>query len=365
MQRRIRTGIIGCGKVTHLHARALSAIPESEFVAIYSRDVNKARQFAEQYHVLPYSSIKEMVEKEKLEAVIICTPHPNHAAGSISAMESGANVLIEKPMASTVEDCHRMMKVAAENKLLLGIVCQRRFYAPALRVKKAIDEGKIGKPILGTVQMLGWRDESYYKSDPWRGKWLEEGGGVLVNQAPHQLDLLQWYMGEIDELYGCWANQNHPYIEVEDTAVAVLRFKSGALGNIVVSNSQHPALFGKVHVHGSNGASIGVQTDGGAMFIAGMTGITEPPVNDIWTIPGEQQMQEIWKKEDIDFFNAVNAVDYFHERQVEDFLRAIIEGRRPLVTARDGLVTVEIFSAIYRSQRSHQPVKFPLAPEDI
>ena len=147
-------------------------------------------------------------------------------------------------------------------------------------------------PILGSVAMYGWRDEAYYRSDPWRGSWQGEGGGVLVNQAPHQLDLLHWYMGEIDELFGFWANLNHPYIEVEDTAVAVLRFKNGALGNIVVSNSQNPALYGRVYVHGSNGASIGVQTDGGAMFIAGMSSITEPPINDLWTVPGEEEIIE-------------------------------------------------------------------------
>jgi len=363
IKKRVRTGIIGCGKVTHLHAKALANLPESEFVAICSRDMSKARQFAEQYDVLPYNNIEEMVRQERLGAVVICTPHPNHAEGTIAAVGAGANVLIEKPMASSLEDCKRMINAARENKVLLGMVCQRRFYTPALRIKKAIDEGKIGKPILGTVQMLGWRDEHYYSSDPWRGKWLEEGGGVMVNQAPHQLDLLYWYMGEIDEIYGSWANLNHPYIEVEDTAIAVIRFKNGALGNVVLSNSQNPALFGKVHIHGSNGASVGIQTDGGAMFIAGMTGISEPPVNDIWTVKGEEQMLEIWEREDTDFFNSVNAINYFHERQIEDFLRAIIEGRNPLVTGQDGLVTVEIFTAIYRSQRDRKPVKFPLAPE--
>ena len=98
-----------------------------------------------------------------------------------------------------------------------------------------------------------------------------------------------WYMGEVDEVYGIWRNLNHPYIEVDDTAVAVVKFKSGALGNILVSNSQKPGIFGKVHVHGENGASAGVQTDGGAMFIAGMTGVAEPPVNDLWTIPGRKR----------------------------------------------------------------------------
>ena len=109
------------------------------------------------------------------------------------------------------------------------MVSQRRFYEPCQRIRRAIDADKIGKPVLGIATLLGWRGQEYYQSDPWRGKWTEEGGGVLVNQAPHQLDLLQWYMGPIDELFGYWDNLNHPYIEVEDTAIAVLRFKSNGL----------------------------------------------------------------------------------------------------------------------------------------
>ena len=212
--------------------------------------------------------------------------------------------------------------------------------------------------------MLGWRDEAYYKSDPWRGTWKGEGGGVLLNQAPHQLDLLQWFMGPIDELFGYQSNLNHSYIEVEDTALAVIKFKNGGVGNIVVSNSQEPALFGKVHVHGENGASIGVQTDGGAMFIAGMSNITEPPVNDLWTIKGEEHLLDDWKREDTEFFNSINPIQYFHEKQVEDFLKAAINGTKPLIDGEEGRKTVEIFTAIYRSNRDRLPVKFPLKPEN-
>jgi predicted dehydrogenase len=184
-----------------------------------------------------------------------------------------------------------------------------------------------------------------------------------VNQAPHQLDLLQWYMGEIEELFGFWANLNHPYIEVDDTAVAVLRFKNGALGNIVVSNSQNPALYGKVHVHGSNGASIGVQTDGGAMFIAGMSNITEPPLNDLWTVPGEEDRLKKWKKEDTDFFLSINPVEYYHQLQISEFLMAIMAGRNSAVPGEEGRKTVEMFEALYRSERDRRPIKFPLTAE--
>jgi UDP-N-acetyl-2-amino-2-deoxyglucuronate dehydrogenase len=360
---RVKTGIIGCGKGAHLHAQALKNLPESLFTAVYNRTADKAKAFAAQYGVRACSSIEEMVAESGVEAVVIATPHPAHAEAAIQAAQAGMHLLVDKPLASSLEDCDAIIKAAQDNGVVLGTICQRRFYPPALRIKQAIDAGKIGKPILGTVNMLGWRDEAYYQSDPWRGSWKGEGGGVLVNQAPHQLDLLQWYMGPVDELYGCWSNLNHPYIEVEDTAIAVIKFKNGALGNIVVSNSQDPALFGKVHVHGENGASIGVQTDGGAMFIAGMSNITEPPFNDLWTVKGEEVMLDQWKREDAEFFKRINPMVYFHERQIEDFLRAIINGTRPLIDGAAGRKTVEIFTAIYRSNRDRAPVKFPLKPE--
>jgi predicted dehydrogenase len=215
--------------------------------------------------------------------------------------------------------------------------------------------------VLGTVTMFGWRDQDYYRSDPWRGTWRAEGGGVLVNQSPHQLDLLLWYLGEVEEVFGYWSNLNHPYIEVEDTAAAVVRFKSGALGNILVSNSQNPALYARVSVHGSNGASLGVQTDGGAMFVAGMSGIAEPPFNDLWTVPGEEKHLPEWKAEDAGLFASVNPTEYFHRLQIEDFLRAILERRPPAVSGEDGRRTVELFTAIYRSTRDRVPSRFPLA----
>ena len=243
------------------------------------------------------------------------------------------------------------------------MICQRRFFEPCQRIRRAIDEGKLGRPVLGTVTMLGWRDAAYYRSDPWRGTWDGEGGGVLVNQAPHQLDLLLWYMGEIDEMFGYWSNLNHPMIEVEDTAVTVIRFKSGALGNIVVSNSQNPALYGKVTVHGSNGASVGVQTDGGAMFIAGMSNITEPPLNDLWTVPGEEKLLAQWRQEDTAHFNSINAVEYYHRLQIDDFLHAILDQRPPLVTGEQGRRTVELFTAIYRATRDRRAIRFPLVAE--
>ena len=361
--RKLKTALVGCGKVGHLHAAALKSLPESEFVAVCARSPEKAKAFAEKYGVAAFTDVAEMIAQAKVEAICLCTPHPQHAAPAIAAAQLGVHVLVEKPLASSLADCDAMLAAARENKTMISTVCQRRFYPPCERIHQAIQSGKLGKPILGLATMFGWRDEAYYKSDPWRGSWQHEGGGVLVNQSPHQLDLLLWYLGEVEEVFGYWANQNHPYIEVEDTAVAVIRFKSGALGNIVVSNSQNPAINARVSVHGANGASVGVQTDGGTMFIPGMAPIAEAPFNDLWTVPGEDKFLPQWKEADAQLFKTVNPMEHFHRLQIQDFLRAIIGCRQPSITGDDGRRTVELFTAIYRAMRERKAIRFPLRAE--
>ncbi len=360
---RLRTALVGTGKVAHLHAAALRSLPESEFVAVCSRPSPRLQAFAGQYGVPAFTDVAEMVRRARVQALCVCTPHPGHAAPTVAAARAGVHVLVEKPMASSLADCDAMMAAAEAGGAVLSVVSQRRFFPPCQRIRRALDEGLLGRAILGTATILGWRDEAYYRSDPWRGSWAEEGGGVLVNQSPHQLDLLLWYMGEVAEVFGYWANLNHPFIEVDDTAIAVVRFRSGALGNIVVSNSQNPGINARVCVHGANGASAGVQTDGGSMFIAGSTRMGEPPFNDVWTIPGQEGLPARWRQEDEALFRAGDPMEHFHRLQVADFLGAVLEGRPPAVTAADGRRTVELFTAIYRSARDGWPARFPLAAE--
>lgn len=359
---KLRTGIVGCGKVADFHASALDKLSVSEFTAVCDSDFGRAQALADRYHVKPYTDLDEMIQTENLQLLCICTPHPLHARLAVKAADLGCHVLIEKPLAVSLEDCDRIIEAGDRNHVTIGTIVQRRFYRPCMRMREAIDMGKIGVPIIGTVNMLGWRDKHYYDSDPWRGTWEGEGGGVMATQATHQIDLLLWYMGEVDEVYGIWKNFNHPYIEVEDTAAAVVKFKNGGIGNLVMSNSQNPALFGQVHIHGSNGASIGVQTDGGAMFIAGMSTITEAPFNDLWTVEGEADRLEQMKQEDTAAFFSVDSMLYYHERQIEEFIRAVLDNRAPLVDAREGRRTVELFTAVYQSSKSGQPVKFPVRP---
>jgi predicted dehydrogenase len=208
--------------------------------------------------------------------------------------------------------------------------------------------------------MYSWRDQAYYESDPWRGKWDTEGGGVLMNQSPHMLDLLLWLMDDrVVEVSGYWANLNHPFVEVEDSAVAILRFAHGGLGSIITSLSQKPGIHTKVHIHGSSGSSVGVETDRGATFIAGMTPISEPPLNDLWTIPGEETLLARFQAEDRARFAAIRATSHYHTLQIQDFLQAILQEREPEVTGDEGRRVVALVQAIYQSNRESRPVRFP------
>lgn len=357
----VRVGLVGCGKVGGLHAEALRSIPEASLAAVCDQSIERAAEFAKQYSVIAFTDLDVMLRSSRLDALIVATPHPLHASATIAAAGVGVSVLVEKPMAATLDDCDAMLLATRAAGVRLGVISQRRWYEPVLRMKHAIDAGKIGTPILGIVSMFSWRDQAYYQSDPWRGRWQTEGGGVLVNQAPHQLDLLQWFMGPIESISGDWANLNHPFVEVEDTAVAQVRFQSGGLGSIVVSLCQKPGLFTKVHVHGSNGASVGVETDRGATFVAGMSEISEPPLNDLWTIPAEESNLALFQQEDRARFRAIRPTLHYHALQIQDFLQAVRDNRPPLVNGEDGRIVVEMFEAIYRSARLGQTVRLPLS----
>jgi predicted dehydrogenase len=359
---KVRTALVGCGKVGHLHAAALRGLDEAEFVAACDASAERAREFAARYGARPYTDVHAMLSDTRPEAVFIATPHPLHAAPAVLAAQAGAHVLVEKPMAASLADCDAMLAASRQAGTLLGVISQRRLYEPVQRMKAAIDAGKIGRPALGVFLMYSWREPAYYTSDPWRGKWATEGGGVLVNQSPHQLDLLQWLMGPIEEVSGYWANVNHPSVEVDDTAVAILRFRGGGLGSVVTSVAQKPGFYTKVHIHGTNGASVGVETDRGATFIAGVSSIAEPALNDLWTVPGEEHLLEAFQAEDRARFAQIDATTHYHTLQIQDFLWAIREGRLPLMTGEEGRVVVEMFTAIYRSNRERRPIPFPVSP---
>ena len=358
--RPLGVALVGLGMIAATHAEALSAIAGARLVGAFDAIPESVRTFASRFGVRPYSSLDEALDDPEVDIISVCTPHPTHARIAIQAAGRGRHVLVEKPMAATLADCDAMLAAADAGGVQIGVVSQRRWYEPVLRVHDAIERGGIGDPILATVTLLGWRDEAYYRMASWRGTWSGEGGGVMVNQASHHLDLLLWLMGPVEEVFGYWANLNHPYIEVEDTAVAVLRFASGALGQILLSNSQRPGLYGRIHVHGRNGSSVGVQTETGSSFVAGVTSRVEPAFNDLWTVPGESGLLDQWQQEDRARAEAVDPMTHYHRLQIADFVDAIANGRRPLVTGMDGRNAVELFTAVYESQRSRAPIRLPI-----
>jgi UDP-N-acetyl-2-amino-2-deoxyglucuronate dehydrogenase len=361
---RIGAAIIGCGKVADTHAQALSNLEESRFIGVFDIDQDRRMNFAQKYGIHSFNSLDEMLGDPDIRMVSICTPHPNHPDLVVACSQAGVHALVEKPLAVDLKGCDRAINAAHDAGVKLGVISQRRFYEPVQRVKQAIDANKIGDPILGALVVLGWRSEAYYQSDPWRGRWNTEGGGVMINQTCHQIDLLQWFMGPIYEMFGYWDNLNHPYIEVEDTAIAVIRFKNGALGTLMVSNSQKPGLYGKIHVHGKNGATVGVQTEGGSPFISGVSEVVEPPINDLWTVPGEENLLEKWQEMDRARRQTVDVMTYYHRIQIQDFLNSILLDREPMVTGMEARKSVEIITAIYRSQRDNKPIRFPLSTEE-
>jgi UDP-N-acetyl-2-amino-2-deoxyglucuronate dehydrogenase len=355
---RRRAGVVGCGKVAATHAAAWHNLPGSELVGVCDRNLDRAEALAARFGVRCYTDLAEMIKTEKLEVLSVCTQHTQRAGLIETAAAGGVHVIAEKPLAVDLASCDRAIAACNAAGVKLGVISQRRFYEPVQRMKQAIDAGKLGKPALAEAVMLGWREPTYYDLDHWRGTWKGEGGGVAVSQAPHYLDLLLWFMGPAREVYAYWDNYNHPNIEVDDTVIASVRFESGAMGSIILSNSQRPGLYGKIHIHGSSGASVGAETDSGSPFISGVTEKMDPPFNDVWTVPGEENLLAGWVTEDRS--RPWNVMTRYHEVQLADFLCAVNHDRAPAIDGAAGRRVVELFTAFYKSQREGEPVQFPL-----
>lgn len=357
---------LGVGRT---HAKAYAELPESTLVALCDNNVERLRAANEPYSVATYTDVAQLLRDDRVQVVSVATPHPSHAAIAIAAMESGRHVIVEKPMTVDLREADAMIACARRNGRTLGVIFQRRFWPASLRVKQAIEAGKIGQPVSCECELSWWRTETYYKRDPWRGRWDTEGGGVLCNQGIHALDMLLWYMGDVDTVWGRWANLSHPYIEVEDNGVAALAFRSGALGVIRMSTSSYYSRT-RITIHGSNGASVGV--------------IEEPEgavgYNDVWTVPGEEHIREESLREHVQKGEYIYrapvwdqpptwhtgyqykkpAIPTYHAVQLQDFLRAILEKREPLVNGEQGRKSVELMLAIYQSGRTGQSVRLPL-----
>ncbi len=349
MAQQLRTGLIGCGKIARTHAAALAALPESAFTACCDTDGDRARDLAAR-HGVPrvYNDVHEMLHSGQVDAVCVCTPHPSHAPLVVAAAEAGVHVLCEKPMTIALPEADRMVAAAQRAGIRFGVIFQRRFWPASQRIRAALDAGRLGRLTLGECAVRIWRGPEYFAADPWRGKWATEGGGVLMNQAVHALDLFQWFMGPAVEVYGRYATLKHgDAIDVEDTAVATVLFQNGALGTIQAATTINPTLGFRVVVHGDTGATAGVweQPEG------------REGTNDLWTVPGEEAYQSIWTAGPA----AGPGFPAFHTLQIQDFLQAVLDGREPAVTGAEARKSLELILAIYQSSRTGQPVRLPLA----
>jgi UDP-N-acetyl-2-amino-2-deoxyglucuronate dehydrogenase len=345
---KIRFGIVGTGGIARHHAVALQALAgDAELVACADVQPGRAKDFASTFGIPgAYESARAMLDAGGLDVICVCTPHPQHAEPLILAAERGIHGVVEKPFTATLADADRVLEAAAKHGTKLSVLSQRRWLPAAQRIRKAIDEGKLGdKIVLGETFCEMWRGPEYYARDAWRGRWDTEGGGVLMNQSPHNIDFLLYYMGPAEEIFGYWANINHPFVEIEDNAVAVIRFKSGALGILKGTVSMNPPR--RIHgvtLVGSAGPTVSLDC---WEFATAQ--------NDIWTIPEDQGKLAQWRAQDQAFGSG--ELPNFHAYQLRDVIDAIRTNREPAVTGEDGRRVVAIIQGVYESGRTGRPVK--------
>jgi predicted dehydrogenase len=356
MAQKLRAGIIGCGKIAINHAKTLDAFEDASLVAVCDTDMPRARAFAREYGIPEaYSDPAKFFSEQRLDVVHVCTPHPSHEELVVQAAKAGVHILCEKPLAISLASADRMIDAAADHDVQLGTVFQRRYWPAARRIREAIDGGVLGVPLVGECLVQIKKDRAYFEEDAWRGKWDTDGGGVLMNQAIHYIDLLQWYMGSARRVTGKIATLRHgEYIEVEDTAVATIEFDSGALATVRATTAADPNLGYRVALTGSSGATVSLTE-----FPVG-----NPGVNDVWAVQGSEEYTQPWAA-DINSTPAQSKVHEdlqpFHALQVRDFLQSISQGTKPEIDGVEGRKSLAIIQAIYESSRTGSAVLLPVA----
>lgn len=346
---RLRFGVIGCGQIAVSHVAALRGLDAVEVAAVADVDPERARTFALRHGVPQAFATADELLASGVDAVTVCTPHAAHADGVLAAARHGVHVLCEKPIAVHLADADRMIQAAAKAGILFGVVYQRRLWPAARRIREAIDDGQLGPPISGAVVARFRRDAAYY-AEPWRGRWDTEGGGVLMTQAIHHVDLLQWFMGPAVQVTGRYATLAHTgLIEVEDTAAAIVEFASGAVATVHAGTTYAPGLGAQVWVTDACGRTAGVTE-----FPEGV-GFT-----DLWTEPGRQTFVRTYRPDapfDLPLGQVHQHLAPYHALQIRDFADAVRTGREPMVTGREAVKSLEIVQAIYESSRSGTSIR--------
>lgn len=343
---KIGFGVIGGGMVGPYHTQAINSIPEAELIAVATSRKETARIFAEKSGAKAwYTDFRELLKREDIQVVNICTPPFLHEEMTLAAAKMGKHVIVEKPISINLKQADNMIDTCEKAGVKLGVIFQYRFSKASQRIKEAIQKNRLGNLILGDTYIKWFRPQEYYESADWRGTWDKEGGGALINQSIHSIDLLQWFMGPVEWLCATFDTARHR-IEVEDVGVAILKFKNGAMGVIEGSTAIYPGFPLRIELHGEKGSII-----------------MEGDEIKLWKfVDGGNEESVEKRKEIIDTSSSPTAgfSSEYHALQIKDFIDAIREDRRPLIDGIEGRKALEIVRAIYISGRKGEKINFPI-----
>ena len=333
-KKKLRFGLIGCGRIAQRHAELLASgqIKNSKLVAVCDLDTTKAAIISEKFSTPYYSSMSEMFAEHELDVVSVLTESGNHAEDVLEASSHNVNVIVEKPIALKVNDAIKMNNAFKGKPARLFVVKQNRFNKPVVHLKQLIDNGLMGKMLLGTARVRWSRDQNYYDQAPWRGTWSMDGG-VLANQASHHIDLLQWLLGDIQSVYAKSATFLAK-IEAEDTLVAVLKFKNGALGTFEASTAVRPNdLEGSISVMGSMGSA----------EVAGFAAneLRHLHVMDAGGLEGADLADYST--------NPPNVYGFGHKLFYEHVVDCLLSNKSSMLEGAEGIKSLKIINAIYES----------------
>jgi predicted dehydrogenase len=344
----LKFALIGCGRVAKRHAEllGLGQIAGARLAAVCDHVEDRARAFGEKYDVPWYVDMHAMMSAESVDVVSILTPSGLHAEHLLVVAPYGKHVVLEKPMALTLDDADAMIRACAENEIRLFVVKQNRFNVPVQKLREAMEAGRFGRLVLGTVRVRWCRPQSYYDQDAWRGTWAFDGG-VLTNQASHHIDLLEWMVGEVESVFAK-STTALVNIEAEDTAVVTLKFRNGALGVIEATTAARPKdLEGSISILGERGS---VEIGGFAVNRMKAWNFVEPQAGD----------DEVMEKFSV---NPPNVYGFGHQAYYEHVVDCIKNGKQHLVDGLEGRKSLELISAIYESIETGREVRLRFKPD--
>lgn len=348
---KIRFGIIGGGMAGPLNAGALKDIPEAEIVAFADIKEDLCKEFCKKYDIKDwYTDYKELLKRDDIDAICVVTPPFLHEEMVINAAKAGKHVMCEKPISVNLLQADRMIKACEEANVKFGVIFMYRFMDQAQTIKKALDENRLGKLICVDCSGKCFRSDEYYASGLWRGTWNGEGGGSIISQTVHFIDLMLYLIGDVENLSGDYMTTIHNDIEVDDVASAHFKFKNGALGTLTSSSAVRPGYPRYLEIHGEKGTIKIVEEE-----------ITE------WKVEGMNEEDYITKTK-IDSGDTSSKAGYVatenHRRQLTDFINAIKEDGKPLVDGYEARKTLEFIRAIYQSGDTEKLVRFPIVDSE-